>query len=730
MTWIAHKRDDGTEQLLVDHLSNVSRITGQFAAQFGMEQIGRIAGYYHDVGKYSKSSQKRMRGDGPRVDHSTAGAQLVRELYGKSDFINWMIALPIMSHHTGLCDWGSKADLAGESTFFGRIKKSISDFSDYSKELKKIDLSIKKFQNQLPEFKNKEEGCLYFSTLIRMLYSSLVDADFLDTEAFMSDNMVKRNGGESLEVILARSKEYLINKKWLELKPLSTINGRRSQILNASIEMGRMSEPGFFSMTVPTGGGKTVSSFMFALEHAIKNNMERIIYVVPYTTIIEQTAQVLRKLAGSGNVLEHHSNFDFKNDGEGMMLKYASENWDIPIVVTTSVQFFESFYANRSSSCRKVHNYAKSVIVFDEAQKIPKNYLSPCLKMMEDLVDYYKCSAVICTATQPALAPYLKEGRKMREICPDVVEEFDFFKRNTFENIGAISENDLILRLEKEDCAMCIVNTRRIAQKVYYHIKNSHKYDYVYHLSTTMHREDRISILKEIRRRLDHQEKCILIATSLVEAGVDLDFDVVYRQLAGVDSIIQAAGRCNREGKKDSSIVYIFDLEDEKKVQSQRKEIAITEIILKKGIDLNDPKAATEYFEEYYDINAKKVNEKSVLDKKKILSKAQEFSFKTIADEFHLIEEDTKTIVIPDDSVILVLERIDSNQGKKEDFKLIQKYSVSVPENQIIQLLDLGKICPVNHMVDLYVLVERESYEEQGVGLILYENSGSEAIFW
>lgn len=303
-------------------------------------------------------------------------------------------------------------------------------------------------------------------------------------------------------------------------------------------------------MTVPTGGGKTVSSFMFALEHAIKNNMERIIYVVPYTTIIEQTAQVLRKLAGSGNVLEHHSNFDFKNDGEGMMLKYASENWDIPIVVTTSVQFFESFYANRSSSCRKVHNYAKSVIVFDEAQKIPKNYLSPCLKMMEDLVDYYKCSAVICTATQPALAPYLKEGRKMREICPDVVEEFDFFKRNTFENIGAISENDLILRLEKEDCAMCIVNTRRIAQKVYYHIKNSHKYDYVYHLSTTMHREDRISILKEIRRRLDHQEKCILIATSLVEAGVDLDFDVVYRQLAGVDSIIQAAGRCNREGKK------------------------------------------------------------------------------------------------------------------------------------------------------------------------------------
>lgn len=671
-----------------------------------------------------------MRGDGPRVDHSTAGAQLVRELYGKSNFINWMIALPIMSHHTGLCDWGSKADLAGESTFFGRIKKSISDFSDYSKELKKIDLSIKKFQNQLPEFKNKEEGCLYFSTLIRMLYSSLVDADFLDTEAFMSDNMVKRNGGESLEVILARSKEYLINKKWLELKPLSTINGRRSQILNASIEMGRMSEPGFFSMTVPTGGGKTVSSFMFALEHAIKNNMERIIYVVPYTTIIEQTAQVLRKLAGSGNVLEHHSNFDFKNDGEGMMLKYASENWDIPIVVTTSVQFFESFYANRSSSCRKVHNYAKSVIVFDEAQKIPKNYLSPCLKMMEDLVDYYKCSAVICTATQPALAPYLKEGRKMREICPDVVEEFDFFKRNTFENIGAISENDLILRLEKEDCAMCIVNTRRIAQKVYYHIKNSHKYDYVYHLSTTMHREDRISILKEIRRRLDHQEKCILIATSLVEAGVDLDFDVVYRQLAGVDSIIQAAGRCNREGKKDSSIVYIFDLEDEKKVQSQRKEIAITEIILKKGIDLNDPKAATEYFEEYYDINAKKVNEKSVLDKKKILSKAQEFSFKTIADEFHLIEEDTKTIVIPDDSVILVLERIDSNQGKKEDFKLIQKYSVSVPENQIIQLLDLGKICPVNHMVDLYVLVERESYEEQGVGLILYENSGSEAIFW
>ena len=391
MKYIAHL-EGGREQTVKEHLQGTAKLSAEFAKKFGKEEWGYCCGYLHDIGKYSVEFQHKIRENGnERIDHSTAGAKVCMETGGIYPVMSYCIA----GHHAGLPNYGSSQDGGSEATIMGKMKKSLKDYSVYKDEIE-----IPKVTTVPIEYGETKNPDFALSVFIRMLYSCLVDADFLDTEAFMKNGQIKRDAGESIEILLQKLEKYVA--KWLLNKEIDTVNGRRTEILRNCLEAGKR-EKGLFHLTVPTGGGKTVASLAFALRHAVHNNMDRVIYVIPYTSIIEQNAQIFRSILGDENVLENHCNVDYRDSEEWNPMKLAAENWDKPVVVTTNVQFFESLFGNKSSKCRKLHNIVNSVVIFDEVQMLPTDYLKPCVAMIEELVNSFEASVVLCTATQPAL---------------------------------------------------------------------------------------------------------------------------------------------------------------------------------------------------------------------------------------------------------------------------------------------------------------------------------------
>ena len=402
MGYIAHK-DGERVQTVKEHLEGTAERAGNFAEKFGKREWGYCCGMLHDIGKYSKEFQKKIQENtNDKVDHATAGAQVCKELGGYYPILSYCIA----GHHAGLPDYGNTAI---SSSLCGRWKKKICDYQDYKDEVEIPDLDTEPIT-----FKEDRNMDFSLGTFIRMLYSCLVDADFLDTESFMKNGDTGRNSGETMVTLQNRLKNHI--SEWLKNTDADTINGRRTEILSHCIKEGKQKE-GIFRLTVPTGGGKTVASLAFALEHAVKNHKDRIIYVIPYTSIIEQNAQVFREILGEENVLENHYNVDYESSEEFKPMQLASENWDKPVVVTTNVQFFESLFANKSSKCRKIHNIANSVVIFDEAQMLPMDYLKPCIAMLQELVDSYSVSIVLCTATQPALDSFFSKNELIKELC-------------------------------------------------------------------------------------------------------------------------------------------------------------------------------------------------------------------------------------------------------------------------------------------------------------------------
>lgn len=712
MKYIAHI-DGERIQTIKEHLEGTAKLSGEFAEKFGKQDWGYCCGMLHDIGKYSIDFQKRILGENNyRVDHSTAGARVCLEKGGKYSFLEYCIA----GHHAGLPNYGNNYDESTDSTLSGRRLKKLSDYQAYQTEIEvpainSMPIDLKRTVN--PDFS--------LSVFMRMIYSCLVDADFLDTEAFMKEGKQGRNSGENIEILFKKLENYISG--WLKNQDIDTVNGRRTEILKNCLEMGK-TEKGLFRLTVPTGGGKTVASLAFALGHALENKMDRIIYVIPYTSIIEQNAKVFRDILGEENVLENHCNVDYESSEELLPMQLASENWDKPIVVTTNVQFFESLFANKSSKCRKLHNIANSVIIFDEVQMLPNDYLKPCIAMIEELINNYQVSAVLCTATQPALASFFHEGISAKELCPRMEEQFEFFKRTVFENVGVLTENDLIQRLEKEYQALCIVNTKKRAQRIYKQLEG----EGVYHLSTSMYPKHRRRILREIRERLQKNKKCILISTSLVEAGVDLDFQSVYRELAGVDSMIQAAGRCNREGLRPEkeSKVYIFQFEGKENVLGQRQQIDVAKSVIADNRDISDMESITQYFEMLYHIKG------DSLDKKKIMDEFQNkrYNFAKVGKEFKLIEQDTKTIFInyeeeANETLCLLKERGFTRSGMRK----ASQYCITVYENEFNKLYGIGAIQPISEDIeDFYELRDEEKYTEK-IGLELELDDGAVVFF-
>ena len=423
MNYISHKlsETDKKEQLLLEHLKNVSQLSETFAECLNLSDYAGIIGMLHDIGKYSNRFQQRINGAEISVDHSTCGTQ---EAFKKRLSI---AAFCIAGHHGGIPDIGGRADTENDSTLQGRLKKNTEDFSAWVNE---VDSS--KFKQISEPFTNDR---IPYNFILRFLFSCLVDADYLDTENFMSNGAVSRDSGDELPFLLSLLNNHI--EKWQN--PSGILNILRTNMLNECIEVGRKSSDKFFTLTVPTGGGKTISSMAFALNYAVKHRKKRIIYVIPYTSIIEQNAEVFRKIFGIKNVLENHSNLNIEryDDETKVQMMLAAENWDSPIVVTTAVQFFESMFSNKPSKCRKIHNIADSVVIFDEAQMLPLDYLLPCATAIIQLAENYNSAVVLCTATQPNFQSILNLTDKsnklhLTEICKSAENLTDDFRRVNF----------------------------------------------------------------------------------------------------------------------------------------------------------------------------------------------------------------------------------------------------------------------------------------------------------
>ena len=532
----------------------------------------------------------------------------------------------------------------------------------------------------------------------RMLFSCLVDADYLDTETAIQGGQ-PRGKGETLERLLEKLNAHVA--PWLEA-PANDLCAKRSAILARCLHGGE-DERGLYTLTVPTGGGKTISSLAFALSHAVKHDLQRVIYVIPYTSIIEQNADVFAKVLGEENVLEHHSQVVFADDGEETPEAYkkrlACENWDAPVVVTTAVQFFESLYAAKTSKCRKLHNIANSVVIFDEAQTLPLPFLIPCVSAIGELVQHYGVTAVLCTATQPALGRLFKQLAPtlvQHEIAPDPDELFDYFRRVSFCREGVFTPEKLAERLTETAQVLCIVNTRKRARQVYESLPEEGRF----HLSTLMIPTDREKTLNAIRTRLQNGKTCRVVSTSLVEAGVDVDFPSVWRELAGLDSILQAAGRCNREGRRSAaeSVVHVFEAEGKFPASMTQQREAATKV-MEEFEEINTRLAIRAYFKRLLWVKGDEA-----LDAKQILSSERACTFQSTAKVFRLIDADTCTVYVPNADNAEDIARLRAGLYSKALIRRLGRSGVNVYRHEYEKLVSAAVV---------------EDYGQDGFGILI-----------
>ena len=720
-------------QTLQSHSVNVGEMAAEFARVFGAQEIACQTGRLHDLGKYSLPFQKRLEGEIEFVDHSTAGAKIAIERWG--DVIGKLMAFCIAGHHAGLANGNGEGD--NRRTLKDRLALQFGADIPALDNLWQQEIKLPETLSAPPLKADAHHPFFSYAFFTRMLYSCLVDADYLDTEAFylkLENKAVERGGYPDLNALQHNFNQF-INKfrRRVAQAPAQTeaekrnaaLNRLRSEILDYVVEQAAQPQ-GLFTLTVPTGGGKTFTSMAFALEHAKRHGMRRVIYVIPFTSIIEQNAAEFRKAfgeLGEQAVLEHHSTFDDgkqQDDATKDKLRLASENWDAPIVVTTAVQFFESLFADRSSRCRKLHNIAGSVIILDEAQMLPLNLLLPIMQAIKELAQNYRCSIVMCTATQPAVQAengFYRGFENVREIAPKPTALFDKLRRTTVQHIGTQTYADLLAKLGEHPQMLVIVNNRRHARSLYDQAKHL---DGTFHLTTLMCAKHRSQKLDEIRGRLKNGEPCRVIATSLIEAGVDVDFPLVMRAEAGLDSVAQAAGRCNREGKRPSenSFVWIFAPEDKWKVPP---ELATQAAVMRLAADsfsddLLSTQAVAAYFAELYQLKGSELDNKKILKMHNDTGQSLDFPFQTIADKFRMIESHMQPLIIPFDgeaeNLISSLHHADHIGGL---LRKLQPYTVQIPEKALAALYKAGRIEPINEKnfgKQFYTLIGLDLYDE------------------
>ena len=717
-------------QPLIEHLNNTAKIALELGKDAGLSDMAWAAAYLHDIGKYSMAFQRRLQGMGRTVDHSTAGAKEIMNLAGdkSSRSVAELISYCITGHHSGLPDHGSELDTKDESTLIARLKKK--QLEDYSAFKKEIDLSKISLRPRPIKSIKKYPG-FSISFLIRILFSILVDADWIETETFVNEGILKRGEHESIAELCDKFNQFLsgFNKKD------SPINRKRSEILAQCLQKASSAQ-GIYTLTVPTGGGKTISSMAFALNHARQHDLKRIIYVIPYTSIIEQNAAVFKEALGTENVLEHHSNFDWEKvtnptdsetDNITDKIKLAAENWDIPIIVTTNVQFFESLFANDKTRARKLHNIVKSVIIFDEAQMLPREYLRPCMCAVQELVQNYSATAIFCTATQPTLKRFFPDLPDFDEIASNPIELADFFKRVNIQYVGILPDAKLIEELNSTSQALCIVNTRRHAKVLFHQIQGDH----VFHLSTLMCPVHRKQTLDEVQKRLKNEEECHLISTQVMEAGVDIDFPVGYRAMAGLDSILQAGGRVNREGQLKTASLYVFEPETIhiKRTPTFIRQMAdVARMMIEEGNNPNSLAAIKKYYHNLFDLQ----DEDKGFDAWQIMRCFEQyqdlnFQFKTASANFHLIDNFTKPIIIPfDEKGSMQINELRFTANPMPVIRKLQNYTINLYEAEYEGLMEGGAL----ELIDgKYAVLKDMKFYDPASGIQLPEKVSGKAIF-
>ncbi|MCZ0862459.1 CRISPR-associated helicase Cas3' [Methanocorpusculum vombati] len=659
--YYARKKEDGETiqyQTLLDHLTQTAEYAATYAQTFTSREIGYTLGLLHDIGKYSDRFQQRLEDNTIRTDHATAGAQVAAEI-AKSlpcpeKITYYLLSYIIAGHHgSGIPNW-INTNNDRKNDLETRIKNADPKlYNAWKTELPQTFPSLADcITREKIRADTYEEIGLSLFLYTRFLHSCLIDADRTDAATAFGEQLP---GTEYLPLTeMEQLLDDYINREYTnktgEINQLRT--AIRHQCTKAAIQ-----KPGIFTLTVPTGGGKTISSLAFALKHANQHQCDRIIYTIPFTSIIEQNAGIYKKIFGRDNVLEHHSNFTLPSslrtntlddsDPKNLKLAMAAETWNAPLILTTNVQFFESLFSSRPSPSRKVHNIANSVIILDEVQALPPAYLKPCMYALAELVKNYHCSVVLCTATQPDFRKSnILPNIPVTPIITNYPELADKMQRVRCHFLKEQTLDQIAEQLKNRKQVLCIVNTKQHAADLY---KKITKTGDCFHLSTNMCPAHRKKVLDEIRRRLkpDVNLPCRVVSTQLIEAGVDIDFPVVYRSLAGVDSITQAAGRCNREGNLPYGDLYVFIPESTYAGPDYIKTTAdITRSISENYLT---PEAIRKYFSLLFDIKQNRLDKLQILNLCKNAAQTPHFPFpfRYISDEFHLIADAGYSVIIP-----------------------------------------------------------------------------------
>lgn len=725
--WAHSGRSDSSDNpsvphLLAEHLRAVAELSATFAASFGCDTWGSLAGLWHDLGKYRPGFQRYIRQthdpdahieqrvNGRDKTHSLAGAAYAVDKLGPQ--YGMLLAFLIAGHHAGLPDL-HESDGGGASL---KARLASEDGKrEYAEAISQI-LPAEVLAGERPATglpARREEFALW----LRMLFSCLVDADFLDTEAYFTPEMAAKRGNypslAEMKCILDAHLDGVAARA--AAGGLSVVDAHRAEVLAACRAKASL-PPGFFTFTVPTGGGKTLSSLAFALGHALKHGKRRIVYAIPYTSIIEQNAKVFHDIfapLGDDVVVEHHSNLDVDQKLETHASRLAAENWDAPLIVTTNVQLFESLHASRTGQCRKLHNLVNSVIVLDEAQMLPRDFLAPVLQALKLLVQHYGVTVVLCTATQPMLASRREPvtQRKVLDGIDDAREIIDAPEalyaalRRTDIHMprgcnASKAWSEIADEIRQHDCVLVIVNTRKDARELFELLHD----DDAVHLSALMCAQHRSAVIAGIKARLQARRDSAsdrslrVVSTQLVEAGVDLDFPVVYRAMAGLDSIAQAAGRCNREGRLEGlGQVHVFvpPHQPPRGLLLQGAQTAAELADCTHGLDPLAPATFRKYFDLFYGKGG--LDEEGILE----LSQPERSAFRTVAAKFRLIDDGSESVIVPfnpdggsnaTSPVHKWLKVLGKNGNAKDVRRKLQRYTVNVPHWQLSEMLKRGDV--------------------------------------
>ncbi len=679
-------------------------MAAEFASAYDAADWAYCAGLWHDIGKYQTEFQERLRGSNVSVEHSGAGAALAH-LRDKANGL--ILAFAIAGHHAGLAN-----PIESDAGFPSPLEKRLQQNKKVLQEL--LPTIPSEIQNHPvpvlpprlrpdPKVNQSADEMKRTTELwVRFVFSALVDADRLNTEAFVEPSRPFLRGKfsainelrEALDTFVERKSDVKQNKGSV------AVSAARISVLRQCREAAKC-EPGLFSLTAPTGSGKTLSSMSFALRHAERWGLRRIIVVIPYTSIIEQNAKEYGEALGDHNVVEHHSNLDpeqqkrEKGEEFAARVDLAAENWDAPVIVTTTVQFFESLLSNNPSRCRKLHNIADSVIILDEVQTLPPAFLLSITDILSELSLHYGCSIVLSTATPPALARRESFPQGLRNVRP-IVGDSDALNAQlqrveySWPDIDSAPRNwpSLASEMSEHSQFLAIVHRRHDARLLAQELMKIVPHDSVFHLSALMCPLHRSDVLAQIKARLAEGTQCRLISTQLIEAGVDVDFGVVYRCLGGVDSIVQAGGRCNREGRLESGTVFVFRAPTCPPPGTPRRALQVTESLLREySGQLN--LMATETFDKYF----RMLYAAEDLDVQKIQAQRQGFNFATVGRDFKLIEDGYSVpIVVPYGESLDRLVSIRRNGPTRETLRGIQRFIVNIYRDAFAQMKQAGAV--------------------------------------